>query len=142
MLSRRALVRLAGALPVGALGLSACSAAPGTPSDPGPPVAISRPPDGVSLRQLGFTNGPVDTVFLPTTAQITRKVDQVNVTTAFGPGAQSAEVLAYVRRTLPPQVWTVDSDAGGSLIFHSNAYDGAFTSSSDLWGLTVRRRPG
>jgi hypothetical protein len=94
----------------------------------------------VSLRQLGFTNGPVDEVYLPTGVSITRRVDQVNVTTAFGPAADGPSVLGFLRRTLPPDIWAIDTDAGGSLLFHSNGYTGAFTQSPDLWALTLRRR--
>lgn len=119
--------------------LAACAAAPTAPQDPGPPVTVSRPPDGVSLRQLGFTNGPVDTVFLPAGVQLTRKVDQVNVTTALGPGDQGATVYAFLRRTLQAGIWVVDADRDTSLLFHNAGYDCAFTTNPDLWGLTLRR---
>lgn len=119
--------------------LAACAAAPTAPRDPGPPVAVARPPDGVSLRQLGFTNGPVDAVFLPVGVQVTRKVDQVNVTTALGPGDLGPAVYAYLKRTLQVGIWVVDTDRDTSLLFHNAGYDGAFTTNTDLWGLTLRR---
>ncbi len=122
--------------------LAACAASPDKPKTPASPAAVARPPDGISLRQLGFGNGPVDAVFLPLGVVLTRTVDQVNVTTALGPGGQGAAVQAYLRRTLPTGVWTVDTDQEAALLFHSADYDGAFTTNADLWGLTLRRRTG
>jgi len=124
-------------VPVAATG---CSAAPTSIRNP-PPVVVSRPADGVSLRQLGFTNGPVDVVFLPAQATITRRVDQMNVTTAFGPAAEGATVQAFLRRTLQTDVWKVDADSPGALLFANQGFSAAFTISDDLWALTIRRKP-
>ncbi len=138
---RRRFLGLATLLPLG-VELAACSAAPPRRlDDPGPPVAVSRPADGVSLRQLGFSNGPVDAVFLPSSIVVTRRVDQVNVTTAFGLAADGSAVLAFLRRTLSNQIWTIDADHAEALLFHNQGYDGAYTVSPDLWALTLRRRP-
>ena len=122
-------------------GLAGCAGGTPSPSPsvPSSPAAVSQPSGGVSLRQLGFSNGPVDTVFLPTSVTVTRRVDQVNVTSAFGPAADGPSVVAFLRRTLPAAGWTVDTDAGGSLLFHDAGHDGAFTQSADLWALTLRR---
>ncbi len=121
--------------------VAACSAA-GVEPGPTPtlPSVATPPADGVSLRGLGFRNGPVDNVSLPADAAVVRRVDQPNVTTAFGPAADGERVREHLLRTLPAAGWQLDRDTADALLFHVTGYDGAFTRNDELWGLTLRRR--
>ncbi|SDD83526.1 hypothetical protein [Auraticoccus monumenti] len=121
--------------------LAACSAAP--PPDPAPvpsPTAAAesvRP--GVTLRSLGLTHGPVDDVTLPASVSVLERIDQENVITlllAPEDGLPSAEHLAA---TLPGAGFEVTASVPGSLTFTSPEWDGAFTTSPEVSGLTLRR---
>ena len=89
-------------------------------------------------RFTGWKNGPADRIFLPIGATIDRRVDQANVITAIGRPEMAAFVLSTLTETLPSYGWTITADAGGSLVFSDATYDGAFTSDSSLWALTIR----
>lgn len=110
-------------------------------SSPASASAIHAAPSGtVTLATLGWKNGPADRVFLPIGATIDRRVDQANVITAIGRPAMAASVLSTLAETLPSHGWTITASGGGSLVFSDGSYDGAFTSDSSLWALTIRVR--
>ena len=92
----------------------------------------------VTMATLGWKNGPADRIVLPIGASIDRRVDQANVITAIGNPTMAESVRATLVATLPTYGWTVTASAGGSLIFSDAHYDGAFTSDSSLWALTIR----
>ncbi len=92
----------------------------------------------VTLAGLGYKNGPADRILLPVAATIDRRVDQGNVITAIGRPSASASVLQTLTQTLPSYGWTITASAGGSLVFEDARYDGAFTSDSAVWALTIR----
>ena len=50
----------------------------------------------------------------------------------------AAFVLSTLTETLPSYGWTITASGGGSLVFSDAQYDGAFTSDSSLWAITIR----
>ena len=123
-----------------ALLLGGCSAAvsrTGTASSSA--SAIQAAPSGtVTMATLGWKNGPADRIVLPIGANIDRRVDQANVITAIGDPTMAESVRTTLVATLPTYGWTITASAGGSLVFSDAQYDGAFTSDSSLWALTIR----
>ncbi len=133
----RAVVALLGV----ALLASGCAAA----SSPPPSSAASTPtaqrtlPAGTAtMAGLGWKNSPADRIVLPTAATIDLRVDQANVITAIGRPTSTSSVLQTLTQTLPSYGWTITASAGGSLVFEDNRYEGAFTSDSAVWALTIR----
>lgn len=103
------------------------------------PAVVKAAPSGtVSMETLGWTNGPSDRVLLPTGVTIVSRVDQANVITAVGDPGAASSVLATLTDTLPSYGWTITASGGGSLVFGDARYDGAFTSDSSVWALTIR----
>jgi len=103
------------------------------------PSAVKAAPSGtVTMATLGWKNGPADRVVLPIGATVDRRVDQANVITAIGGPAMAESVRKTLVATLPSYGWTITASAGGSLIFSDAHDDGAFTSDSTLWALTIR----
>ena len=103
------------------------------------PSAVKAAPSGtVTMATLGWKNGPADRVVLPIGATVDRRVDQANVITAIGGPAMAESVRKTLVATLPSYGWTITASAGGSLIFSDPHYDGALTSDSSLWALTIR----
>ena len=101
--------------------------------------AVKTLPSGtVTMASLGFANGPADRIVLPVGAPIDSRVDQANVITAIGRPSMSGAVLQTLTDTLPSYGWTITASGGGSLVFSDARYDGAFTSDSSLWALTIR----
>jgi hypothetical protein len=90
------------------------------------------------MATLGWKNGPADRIVLPIGVGIDRRVDQANVITAIGSPTVAESVRSTLVATLPTYGWTITASAGGSLIFSDSHYDGAFTSDSSLWALTIR----
>jgi len=111
-------------------------------NDPSSSSSASWPraaPSGtVTMASLGWKNGPASRIVLPAGTGIDRRVDQANVITAIGDPTVAESVRTTLVATLPSYGWTVTASAGGSLIFSDAQYDGAFTSDSSLWALTIR----
>ncbi|WP_022910807.1 hypothetical protein [Aestuariimicrobium kwangyangense] len=110
---------------------SAVSPVPGTPS--------ATPTTGVTLASMGLVHGP-RTITLPTGLVPVRTIDQPNVVTLILRAANSARVQTHLEQTLPVSGFTVDARSADSLVFHDATWDGAWTSSAELAGLTFRRR--
>lgn len=103
------------------------------------PTAVKAAPSGtVTMATLGWKNGPADRIVLPIGARIDRRVDQANVTTAIGDPSMADSVRSTLTDTLPSYGWTITASGGGSLLFSDATYDGAFTSDSSVWALTIR----
>lgn len=101
--------------------------------------AVKAAPSGtVTLAALGWKNGPADRILLPIGAGIDQRVDQANVITAIGAPSMAESVRKTLTDTLPSYGWTITASGGGSLVFSDAGHDGAFTSDSSLWALTVR----
>lgn len=128
---------------VAALLLAGCAAGP-APS-PSPATATSAsyaaPAGTVTLRDLGWRNGPAARVVLPAGVVVTRRIDQPNVVSAFGRGADGEAVSRALAGSLPGMGWTVTAQGGGSIVFSDDRHDGTYTASAEVWGLTIRVRP-
>lgn len=137
MLNSRALALAATAV-VASLALAGCSGAAPATQDSTPPVVSSAvPPGGQPLGQLGIEHGPFLT--LPVGIRPTRTIDQPNVVTILVSTADGAKVIAHLKANLAKQGWTVTAESDDSLIFTTQGWEGAFTMSDDLAGLTLRR---
>lgn len=138
---RRAVVALLGV----AVLATGCSAAGPTSSSSASSSASASasatkalPSGTIAMASLGWKNGPADRVLLPMGAAIDRRVDQANVITAVGRPTDAASVLQTLTETLPAYGWAITASGGGSLVFDDARYDGAFTSDSSAWALTIR----
>lgn len=122
--------------------LAGCSAAPEpqpdpVPTTPGPAAASARP--GVTLRSLGLTHGPVDAVTLPPSVSVLERIDQENVITLVLAPDDGLPAAEHLVATLPAAGFQVTGSVPGSLTFTSPQWDGAFTTSPEVSGLTLRR---
>ncbi|NYE73819.1 hypothetical protein [Microlunatus parietis] len=124
--------------------LAGCSAAPngtrptGGSSTPAPTSSAAIPADGVSLAELGFQNGPSDRVSLPRDVSFVTSADQPNAVTLVIDRPSGAAVATYLRRSLPPAGFTIDSDLGTTLTFSGFGWAGSFTGSADSSALVLR----
>ena len=147
--------RIVGAfLLVLALGLSGCGAADSgqlpTPSDTSPrtpsasestpPPTPSTPPPGLTLRRLGYTNGPVDQFSVPKAAVLKAAVDQGNNVTVVLSQPSAAEVTDYLRATLPAAGFTIteDDSAAQAMTFTGFGWSGSFTGTSTASAVLLR----
>lgn len=133
----RAVVALLG---VAVLATGCSAAGPTSPSSASSSASAQKalPSGTTTMASLGWKNGPADRVLLPMGAAIDRRVDQGNVITAIGRPTSADSVLQTLTETLPSYGWTITASGGGSLVFDDARYDGAFTSDSSLWALTIR----
>ena len=69
---------------------------------------------GLTLRQLGFENGPLDEFSLPSDLVVSTAVDQPNVVTIVLARPSPETVEDYLRATLPNEGFAIDAraDAG------------------------------
>jgi hypothetical protein len=98
------------------------------------------PTDGVTLADMGFTNGPRESFSLPRTVVVTTRVDQPNtVTLVLGP-PPPAEVAGYLRRALPAAGFaiTADDQVGTTLTFLGNGWAGSFTGTGSASAVSLR----
>lgn len=101
---------------IAAVTLAGCGAAPEEPPQPPPsspiPSVSASPTEspaptptqalaGLTLRQLGFNNGPLDEFSLPSNLQISTRVDQPNVVTIVLASPSPELIEDYLRATLP-----------------------------------------
>ncbi|MGJ6981375.1 hypothetical protein ACSDQ9_12730 [Aestuariimicrobium soli] len=147
---RRVISGLGATVTLAGLGaLSACGA-PALNPEPSPTTttttstgttaaATASAPAGTTLRAMGLVNGPAD-VTLPTDLTPVRVIDQPNVVTLIVRAADASRVQTHLEATLPAAGFTVDASSQDSLLFHDSVWDGAWTSSDELAGLTFRRR--
>lgn len=122
----------------GLVALAGCSAQAPTPGAGSPTPRASAPGGGQLLRQRGIIHGPVNFA-LPAGITVTRTIDQPNVVTlVFLPGDGPA-VLDYLRLHAAT-LGLVDLVSGNdSLVFQVDGWDGGFTTSAEIAGLTLRR---
>jgi hypothetical protein len=113
---------------------------PPTTTTPSPTVTVSVPADGVTLRSLGYLNGPVEQFTLPRTALVSASVDQTNNVTAVLSSPPPADVAAYLRRTLPATGFSVTADdpAGPALTFAGHGWTGSFTAGGATSAILLR----
>ena len=126
------------------LGGAAGCAAGERPDDPvstaPPTAAASIPVDGVTLRSLGYLNGPAEQFTLPRTAVLQAAVDQTNNVTAVLAAPRPAEVADYLRRALPATGFTVTADQPDvdTLTFVGHGWSGSFTATGGTSAVLLR----
>ena len=134
---------------IGAVGLLlGCGAAEPAPSPtvsasslrPSPSGTPRVPADGVTLGELGFSNGPLDTFSIPTSAVVTDRVDQPNAVTIVMTAPPAAALTDYYRRALPAAGFTITADdpATNTLTFAGQGWTGALTGSEDATAVSLR----
>lgn len=119
------------------------TATPATPT-PGTPSPTTATPtlSGVTLRQLGFTNGPLDEFTLPSTLEVSAKVDQPNVVSIVLVNPSPAEVEDYLRAALPREGFRIDAraTAGAAMTFAGHGWTGGFTGTGTSSAVVLRPR--
>jgi hypothetical protein len=130
--------------------LGGCGAAGAPAPEPIPSPAASStasqtagpsiPTDGVTLRELGFTNGPVDTFSVPAGSVVTDKVDQPNAVTVVMSAPDTPRLAAYYRTALPAAGFTITADdrANGTLTFDGHGWTGVLTGSEAASAVALR----
>ncbi len=98
------------------------------------------PVDGISLRGLGLTHGPVERVFVPRNAFVTARVDQATNVVVVLSYPSTATVATFLRSSLPGNgfVLTADDPATRTLTFAGFGWTGAFTGSDETSSLLLR----
>ncbi len=137
-------MRPAASLAAGALilGLAACSAAEQpvpTTDRSASPTSTALPAGAVSLTGLGFRNGPTGEVFVPESAEISYRVDQPNVVTLIFAQPSGPKLVDFYSTSLPARGFTVTGASADSLTFTRPGWEGSFTSTDEVSGLTLRR---
>ena len=101
---------------------------------------MTVPADGVTLRSLGYLNGPAEQFTLPRTALVSAAVDQPNNVTAVLTSPPPAEVEAYLRRALPATGFTITADGpdGAAMTFPGHGWTGSFTASDATSAILLR----
>lgn len=110
-------------------------------SDSRPPAAsVSIASDAVTLRMLGFTNGPLDEFSIPMAAVVTDRVDQPNAVTLVMSAPSSSELASYFRHALPAAGFriTADDPATDTLTFDGNGWTGVLTGSDGTTAVALR----
>lgn len=146
MLVRRPLLALAVAATAA---LTACGAAtepaeptvsptPVTSPSPTPTESPSVQP-GLTLRQLGFENGPAE-FSIPKDAVISTSVDQPNAVTIVLARPSPRTVEDYLRATLPDEGFTIDATAvaGSAMEFKGHGWRGGFTGTAATSAIVLR----
>lgn len=148
---------VATAVLLGCGALSGCGAAadgpPATTPSSTPSQSASAPSEtptadptptlsGVTLRQLGFTNGPLDEFTLPSTLEVSAKVDQPNVVSIVLVNPSPAEVEDYLRAALPREGFRIDAraTAGAAMTFAGHGWTGGFTGTGTSSAVVLRPR--
>jgi hypothetical protein len=95
---------------------------------------------GLTLRELGFENGPLDEFTLPADAVISTSVDQPNVVTIVLARPSPQTVEDYLRATLPDAGFTIDARAaaGAAMTFKGNGWTGGFTGTAATSAIVLR----
>lgn len=132
------------AIAVVLLGGGAGCAAGERPADPTPTAqptsSAGVPADGVTLRSLGYLNGPVAQFSLPRTAVLQAAVDQTNNVAAVLTSPRPVEVAEYLRRALPATGFTVTADQpdDAALTFVGHGWSGSFTAGGTTSAVLLR----
>lgn len=95
---------------------------------------------GLTLRQLGFENGPLDEFSLPSDLVVSTAVDQPNVVTIVVARPSPQTVEDYLRATLPTAGFAVDARAvaGQAMTFEGHGWTGGFTGSGATSAIVLR----
>ena len=119
-----------------ALPLAGCSAS----EEPveGPPVAGEPPSGGRLLRDMGVQHGPPGFA-LPTDVQPHTTTDSPNVVTFTFEVADGEPIQDFLTRHATHMGLTDIRSTTGSMTFRTGSWDGGFTTSDRLVGLTLRK---
>lgn len=130
----------AGEDPLPPVSPSATASPSARPSGNGSVTAGPVPSDGVSLRSLGYVNGPAQEFSLPRAAVLQAAVDQANNVTAVLAQPPPVDVAGYLRRTLPATGFTVTADdpAALTLTFTGHGWAGSFTAGEATSAVLLR----
>lgn len=95
---------------------------------------------GLTLRQLGFENGPLDEFSLPSDLVISTSVDQPNVVTLILARPSPQTVEDYLRATLPGNGFTIDARPGArqAMTFEGHRWTGGYTGSGTTTAIVLR----
>lgn len=105
-------------------------------------AAPSVPTDGVTLGQLGFTNGPLDTFSLPATLAISTRVDQPNAVTVVITSPTLSGLADYLRRALPATGYEITAqDPAGTMTFSGHGWTGSVTGDDGVAAVTLSPAP-
>lgn len=131
------------ALATGALTLaSGCGVEPRPELPTAPPVsvAVTVPAGGVTLAQLGFSNGPVTAFSVPRNVTVTTSVDQPSGVTLVFSRPAPTELASYFRRALPATGFAITSDepSGSALTFRGHGWHGSFTGTAGSSAVILR----
>lgn len=136
---------LAGSLLIAGLaGCSSSQAGPGsaTAASSGDATAAASgsgtAQPGQTLAGMGFRNGPRNFT-VPDDLVLTDRVDQTNVVTLVMDGGQGHRVHDYLLAELPGQGWRIEASSEDSIVFSTDGWEGAFTTTDARAGLTLRR---
>jgi hypothetical protein len=120
-------------------GDGAASQAPNGPQPSTP--AVTRALDlGVTLRELGFANGPIDAFSIPQSAVLITGADQPTGVTLVLADPPAAQLARYLRQTLPPEGFLITRDdrATTTITFTGYGWHGTFTGAQDTSGILLR----
>jgi hypothetical protein len=124
------------------VGCSAGYSSDSSPAAPSPSAARPRlvPSDGITLAELGFLNGPIEQFSLPRRVVITAKVDQPNNVAVVISSPSPAEVVSYLRRTLPSAGFaiTAEDPSEKTMTFVGNGWSGSVTGDSRASAVLLR----
>ncbi len=102
------------------------------------PVTPTIPSDGVSLRALGFVNGPSTAFSIPQGSVLTTRIDHDDVVTLVFAAPAGSELEAYFTDALPKAGFTIKSSANDAITFTGYGWDGSFVAAEES-GVTLRR---
>lgn len=114
---------------------SASSASSGSAVSPVPSITI--PSDGVSLRTLGFSNGPAE-FSLPVGTVLSTSADQIQQVTAVISSPAPAEVSQYLLQVLPTTGFTVGRNQTDAIEFTGYGWTGSFVATGGLSAVTLQ----
>jgi hypothetical protein len=101
--------------------------------------AASPPADGVTLKTLGYHNGPIEEFSLPISSRLTATVDQENNVTAVLTAPAPADVAGYLRRALPSAGFTITATADDTAMqFAGHGWTGSFTADGTTSAILLR----
>lgn len=124
-----------------AIGLTLAGCAPSQPLEPAASVSYQLPEGGVPAKQAGIENAP-EGFSLPEGLAISDLVDQPNVVTFVTDVENAQKLEQYLINNLNKMGFTITGQAPGSLVFECEGWQGAFTTSDEIAGFTLRKNPG
>jgi len=123
------------------LALAGCGAGPVVPDPPASPSAsasrASVPTGGISLRDLGFDNGPAQ-LSLPVGVVLTTSADQVQQVTLVISSPPPKDVSDYLLRVLPTTGFTVGRHRDDAIEFSGHGWIGSFVATGAVCAVTLQ----